>query len=96
MKLRLLLAANAALLAACGQTGDLYLPESRQGTVITRPPPEPPAAPSPTAPPGNSAGTVDGPSKPTAPAPEVSPPPGAQAGDARDAAKKKAGAPPPD
>lgn len=83
MRARLLLAACAAFLGACGQTGDLYLPESRQGAVITRPPPTPT---SPDAVPNNSPGTVDSPSQPTTPAPEVTPP---------ESEKKKNGTPPP-
>jgi predicted small lipoprotein YifL len=86
MKLRLLLAAAAALLSACGQTGDLYLPDSQQGTVITRPAP-PAESPAP----ADTPGTVDSPPAPASPAPEVTPPAGTEKPDA----KKKNGTPPP-
>jgi predicted small lipoprotein YifL len=81
MKLRLLIAAHAALLAACGQTGDLYLPDRQTGTVVTRP--APPAS-------GDAPQTVDSPLEPASPAPEVAPPPGSEKTD-----EKKDGAQPP-
>jgi predicted small lipoprotein YifL len=79
MKTHLLLATTAVTLAACGQSGDLYLPEPKQGTVITRPAAPAPATPAPATPspdtlPNNSPGTVDSPSRPVPPAPEVSAP----------------------
>lgn len=83
--LRILCAASAAMVAACGQTGDLYLPDSRQGTVVTRPAPVPGGSSSP----NDTPGTVDSPPAPEAPAPEVAPPPGSDGGDAQNSAKKK-------
>jgi predicted small lipoprotein YifL len=92
MKAKLLLAACTAFLGACGQTGDLYLPESRQGEVITRPAAPRTESPPSDATPGGSPGTVDSPSQPTPPAPEVTPP---GAAGSPDAAKKKDGTAPP-
>ncbi len=89
--LRILLTASAALLAACGQTGGLYLPDSRQGTVVTRPAGAPPPAGDDAA--GNSSPTtVDSPPQPPSPAPEVTAPQGTE----QDQRKpdKKNGAPP--
>jgi predicted small lipoprotein YifL len=60
--------AAALLLAGCGQTGPLYLPE--RGEVVTRPatptPSQPPAAPDP---------AVTPPASPTPPAPPSPPSP---------------------
>lgn len=55
----------AALLAGCGQTGKLYLPEP-SGEVVTRPTQTPPQSP----PPPDSPQTVDSPSLPDAATPE--------------------------
>ena len=55
----------AALLAGCGQTGKLYLPEP-SGEVVTRPTPATPAS---TEPP-DAPQTADSPPLPDAPAPE--------------------------
>jgi hypothetical protein len=60
-----------ALLAACGKTGALYLPE-RGGEVVTRPSQTPPAADTDDA--ASSPQTVDSPAAPANPAPEVTPP----------------------
>lgn len=59
---RAMLLCVLAQLAACGQTGKLYLPEST-GEVVTRPAAPPPAT---TAPP-NSPQTVDSPQQPDTP-----------------------------
>jgi predicted small lipoprotein YifL len=64
-------AASLILLAACGQTGKLYLPESGQGEVVTRPTQTPPPESDATS---NSPGSVDSPAAPDTPAPEVSRP----------------------
>jgi predicted small lipoprotein YifL len=56
---RLALASLALVLAACGQKGPLYLPDSTQGEVITRPTQTPAQAPAET---------------PATPTPEVAPP----------------------
>ncbi|MCC6172431.1 MAG: lipoprotein [Gammaproteobacteria bacterium] len=51
-----------SLLAACGQTGPLYLPEDDAATVITRPgpatSPAPPSAPAPASPPPEAGGAT--------------------------------------
>ena len=60
-----------ALLAGCGKTGALYLPE-RGGEVVTRPSQPPPAAGTGDA--ASSPQTVDSPAAPANPAPEVTPP----------------------
>lgn len=63
------------MLAACGQTGDLYLPDSRQGTVVTRPAAETPA---PAGSGDNSPTTLDSPPQPPSPAPEAAAPEGSK------------------
>ena len=71
MSERLLIAALAvACLAACGQTGPLYLPES-QGEVVTRPTQTPPEDAGGSA---SSPQSVDSPPAPATPAPEVTAP----------------------
>jgi predicted small lipoprotein YifL len=60
----------AALLAACGQKGPLYLPETT-GEVVTRPTQTPPAPQTGGA---SSPQSVDSPSAPANPAPEVTAP----------------------
>ena len=62
--------AALAMLAGCGQTGQLYLPDS-QGEVVTRPTQTPPPD-SGTTP--DSPQSVDSPPVPASPAPEVSGP----------------------
>ena len=64
-------AASLLLLAGCGQTGKLYLPESGQGEVITRPTQTPPPESGATS---NSPRSVDSPPVPDTPAPEVTAP----------------------
>ena len=65
-------AASLMLLAACGQTGKLYLPESGQGEVVTRPTQTPP--PESGASSNNSPQSVDSPPAAGTPAPEVTEP----------------------
>jgi predicted small lipoprotein YifL len=77
------------LLAACGQTGKLYLPE-KQGEIVARPTQTPPPETSTdTGKPSNSPQTVDSPSSPDTPAPEVTAP---QGSDPADEKNKKDGA----
>lgn len=67
--------AGLALLAGCGQTGPLYLPDDESATVITRPaPPAPPPAPvSPVSPATEAPEPATPPSSaPAAPAPSSS------------------------
>ncbi len=80
---------SAALLAGCGKTGDLYLPEAgATGEVVTRPTQTPPPDPSETS---NSPQTVDSPSLPPNPAPEVT---GPRTEDEKEDSKEKPGSPP--
>jgi hypothetical protein len=76
-----------ALLAGCGKTGALYLPE-RGGEVVTRPTPPPATG---TGDAASSPQTVDSPAAPANPAPEVTPPSSTEP----DKDKKKDGATPP-
>ena len=58
------------LVAACGQTGPLYLPEDDAATVITRPAPatsSTPSAPAPASPPASATGDVTMPESTDAP-----------------------------
>jgi predicted small lipoprotein YifL len=64
-------AVTLMLLSGCGQTGKLYLPESAQGEVITRPTQTPPPESGSTS---NSPRSVDSPPVPDTPAPEVTAP----------------------
>lgn len=64
-------AAALLLLSACGQTGQLYLPETQQGEVVTRPTQTPPPD---TDAISNSSQSVDSPSAPATPAAEVTEP----------------------
>ena len=76
------------LLAACGKTGPLYLPD-RGGEVVTRPAPtDQGAPPAGTSDSSNSPQTVDSPPGAANPAPEVTAP-------EDDKDKKKDGASPP-
>ena len=68
------IAVGVLLLAACGQTGRLYLPErgdESSGEIVTRPTQTPPPEPAPTS---NSPQSVDSPPAPATPAPEVTEP----------------------
>ena len=85
-----------ALLAGCGQYGDLYLPD-KGGEVVTRPTQTPPETPPPATPPAqdnapNTPPTTDSPPGPANPAPEVTAP---VPKDAADKDKKQPGAPTP-
>jgi predicted small lipoprotein YifL len=85
-------ALSVALLAGCGKTGALYLPE-RGGEVVTRPTQTPPAAETGDA--ANSPQTVDSPAAPANPAPEVTPPASTEPSpEQKDQDKKKTGATP--
>jgi predicted small lipoprotein YifL len=75
-------------LAACGQKGPLYLPDSTQGEVVTRPSQTPAEIPT-SAP--DSPATPGSPPPSASPAPEVTAPAAADPG--KD--KKKDGATPP-
>ena len=86
--IRACLVLTVLMLAACGQKGPLYLPDSTQGEVITRPS-QTPAESSSSAP--NSPATPDAPPQSASPAPEVTAPEAADP----DEDKKKDGAPPP-
>lgn len=80
----------AVMLAACGKTGPLYLPD-RGGEVVTRPaPPDPGAPPAGTSESSNSPQTVDSPPGAANPAPEVTAPE-----DDEDKKKKDGANPPP-
>ena len=78
-----------AWLAACGQTGPLYLPDEARG-VVTRPSQPAPAPETTTAP--NSPRTPDSPAQPDSPAPEVTAPP--PEGSDADDEEAKPGTPP--
>jgi predicted small lipoprotein YifL len=67
--------ATALLLAGCGQTGPLYLPE--RGEVVTRPAPATTPAPTPAAAPAPTTAPTTAPATPDAPvtAPAVATPP---------------------
>jgi len=80
----------ASTLAACGQTGKLYLPDA-PSDIVTRPAAESPAAENTEAP--NSPQTADSPAAPASPAPEVTAPVGTP--EAADPKKDKNAAPPP-
>jgi predicted small lipoprotein YifL len=92
MKVSPRIAALLALaLAACGQKGPLYLPDTMQGEVVTRPAQTPVET-------SNSPATPDTTGQSTSPAPEVTAPePPAPAGeDAKpDEKNKRNGATPP-
>lgn len=80
----------ASVLVACGQKGDLYLPDAPR-EIVTRPAPTTPAAENPEAP--NSPQTVDSPPGAASPTPEVTAPVGTP--DAEEAKKEKGAATPP-
>jgi len=62
-------------LAACGQKGPLYMPDTPQGAVVTRPAPTPTAtSEGTTTGPSNSPSTPDSPDRAASPAPEVTAP----------------------
>jgi predicted small lipoprotein YifL len=74
----------ALALAACGQKGQLYLPDSTQGEIVTRPAPATTGT-------ANSPASPDSPQQSTSPAPEVTAPEPAPA----DKDKKSGATPPP-
>lgn len=78
-------------LAACGQKGDLYLPDAPR-ELVTRPAPTPATSSESTEAP-NSPQTVDSPLGAPTPTPEVTAPAGTQ--DPEDAKKEKGTASPP-
>jgi predicted small lipoprotein YifL len=82
------LALLALGLVACGQKGPLYLPDSSQGEVVTRPGPGP-STDGTTSSPSNSPSTPDSPDRTATPAPEVSAPAGTPADDSKDKDKKQ-------
>jgi predicted small lipoprotein YifL len=85
-----LAALAACALTACGQTGELYLPEPAT-EVVSRPADSPPPSENTEAP--NSPRTPDSPSSPPSPAPEVTAPEGTPPAD--DPKKEKGAAPTP-
>jgi predicted small lipoprotein YifL len=77
----------ALSLAACGQKGPLYMPDSTQGEIVTRPA-STDAATGTSSGASNSPATPDSPDRAASPTPEVTAPPS-------DADKKKNGSQPP-
>ena len=75
MNPRIALALFALTLAACGQKGPLYLPDTTQGEVVTRPT-QTTTGDGATSAPSNSPSTPDSPDAPPSPAPEVTAPVG--------------------
>jgi len=65
----------ALCLCACGQKGPLYLPDSTQGEVVTRPA-QTTTSDGATTGPSNSPSTPDSPGRAASPAPEVTAPDG--------------------
>jgi predicted small lipoprotein YifL len=75
----------ALLLAACGQKGPLYLPDTTQGEIVTRPTQTDAGT-------SNSPATPDSPQQSTSPAPEVTAP---ETSEPTDKDKKNGATPPP-
>ncbi|HTU67995.1 MAG TPA: lipoprotein [Steroidobacteraceae bacterium] len=73
-------------LAACGQKGPLYLPDTTQGEVVTRP--SSTTQDGATTGPANSPATPDDPGRSASPAPEVTAPAGTPADGSKDDPKK--------
>lgn len=94
MNTRIALALLGLSLTACGQKGPLYLPDTGQGEVVTRPA-QTTSGDGSTAGPSNSAATPDSPDHAASPAPEVTAPTGTGPDQDEDAAKKNATTPPP-
>ena len=75
MNPRTVLPLLALALAACGQKGPLYMPDTTQGEVVTRPAQTPTTSgDGTTSGPSNSAATPDSPDRAALPAPEVTAP----------------------
>ena len=70
---RIMLALLACSLVSCGQKGPLYMPDSNQGEVVTRPT-QTTTGDGTTTGPSNSPATPDSPGRSTSPAPEVAAP----------------------
>jgi predicted small lipoprotein YifL len=77
------LALLALSLAACGQKGPLYMPDSAQGEVVTRPV-QSTTSEGTTTGPSNSPATPDSPDRAAPPAPEVTAPAGTPPDRAKD------------
>jgi predicted small lipoprotein YifL len=90
MHLVLVAMSCVGLLTACGQKGDLYLPDAPR-EIVTRPAPSSPSSETTETP--NSPQTVDAPLGAPTPAPEVTAPTGTP--EAEDPKKEKTSAPPP-
>jgi predicted small lipoprotein YifL len=90
-----LLALLALPLAGCGQKGPLYMPDSPQGEVVTRPAGT--TTDGATSGPSNSPAAPDSPGRAASPAPEVTGPAGAPPDDDKndETAKKNGAVPPP-
>jgi len=78
----------ALALSACGQKGPLYMPDSPQGEVVTRPTPTT-TRDGTTSGPSNSPSTPDSPGRASSPAPEVTAPPGTPTDDSKTKDKKQ-------
>ena len=84
----------ALSLTACGQKGPLYMPDSTQGEVVTRPAASDAATGTSTGS-SNSPETPDSPDRAASPAPEVTAPRPATDADAKKKDKSNGTAPPP-
>jgi predicted small lipoprotein YifL len=84
----------ALWLVACGQKGPLYMPDSTQGDVVTRPAGSTTSAGATTGP-SNSPSSPDSPGRAASPAPEVSAPDATPADESADPRSKDKGKKPP-
>lgn len=91
---RTTLALLALSLAACGQKGPLYLPDTTQGEVVTRPA-QTSTTDGTTTGPSNSPATPDSPDRAASPAPEITAPVGTTTPTDPDKDKKNGATPPP-
>ena len=82
------LALLAFTLVGCGQKGPLYLPDTTQGEVVTRPT-QTSGGEGATTGPSNSPSTPDSPDRAASPAPEVTAPAGTPADESKDKDKKQ-------
>jgi predicted small lipoprotein YifL len=78
----------ALSLVACGQKGPLYMPDTTQGEVVTRPT-QTTTSDGTTTGPSNSPATPDSPDRAASPAPEVGAPAGSPAAPPKDKDKKQ-------